>query len=139
MPQLGRVIVEDDVEVGANTTIDRGAGPDTVIGRGTMIDNLVQIGHNVRIGKGCIIVAQVGIAGSTQLGDYVVLGGQVAVNGHIRVGDGVRVAAKSGVHQSVPDHAVMGGIPAVPMRDFRRQVAAVKALGRPKKKNAKEV
>ncbi|MBL6599246.1 MAG: UDP-3-O-(3-hydroxymyristoyl)glucosamine N-acyltransferase [Alphaproteobacteria bacterium] len=130
MPQLGRVIIEDDVEVGANTTVDRGAGPDTVIGRGTMIDNLVQIGHNVEIGKGCIIVAQVGIAGSTKLEDYVVLGGQVGVAGHITIGTGAQVAAQSGVNKGVPAGARMGGSPTVPMREFRRQVAAVKALGR---------
>lgn len=130
MPQLGRVIIEDDVEVGANTTIDRGAGPDTVIGRGTMIDNLVQIGHNVEIGKGCIIVAQVGISGSTKLGDYVVLAGQVGVAGHLAIGAGAQVAAQSGVNKSIDAGARMGGSPTVPMRDFRRQVAAVKALGR---------
>lgn len=130
MPQLGRVIIEDDVEVGANTTVDRGAGPDTIIGRGTMIDNLVQIGHNVEIGKGCIIVAQVGIAGSTKLEDFVVLGGQVGVAGHITIGTGAQVAAQSGVNKAVPAGARMGGSPTVPMREFRRQVAAVKALGR---------
>jgi UDP-3-O-[3-hydroxymyristoyl] glucosamine N-acyltransferase len=130
MPQLGRVIIEDDVEVGANTTVDRGAGPDTTIGRGTMIDNLVQIGHNVEIGKGCIIVAQVGIAGSTKLEDHVVLGGQVGVAGHITIGTGAQVAAQSGVAKTIPAGARMGGSPTVPMREFRRQVAAVKALGR---------
>lgn len=130
MPQLGRVIIEDDVEVGANTTVDRGAGPDTIIGRGTMIDNLVQIGHNVEIGKGCIIVAQVGIAGSSKLEDYVVLGGQVGVAGHLTIGTGAQVAAQSGVNKAIPAGARMGGSPTVPMREFRRQVAAVKALGR---------
>jgi UDP-3-O-[3-hydroxymyristoyl] glucosamine N-acyltransferase len=130
MPQLGRVIIADDVEVGANTTIDRGAGPDTTIGRGTMIDNLVQIGHNVEIGAGCIIVAQVGIAGSTKIGDHVVLAGQVGVVGHLAIGDRVRVAAQSGVNKSVAEGDVVGGSPAVPIRDYRRQVAAIKALGR---------
>jgi UDP-3-O-[3-hydroxymyristoyl] glucosamine N-acyltransferase len=130
MPQLGRVIIGDDVEVGANTTIDRGAGPDTVIGQGTMIDNLVQIGHNVEIGKGCVIVAQVGIAGSSKLGDYVVLAGQVGVAGHLTLGSGAQVAAQSGVNRSIPPGERMGGSPAVPIRDFRRQVAAVKGLGR---------
>ena len=130
MPQLGRVIIEDDVEVGANTTIDRGAGPDTVIGRGTMIDNLVQIGHNVEIGKGCIIVAQVGIAGSSKLGDQVVLAGQVGVVGHLTIGAGAQVAAQSGVNKSISPGARMGGSPTVPIRDFARQVAAVKVLGR---------
>ena len=130
VPQLGRVIIADDVEVGANTTIDRGAGPDTTIGRGTMIDNLVQIGHNVEIGKGCIIVAQVGIAGSSKLGDYVVLAGQVGVAGHLTIGNGVQVAAQSGVTKNIADGQRMGGSPTVPIRDYRRQVAAVKALGR---------
>ncbi|MCR9175444.1 MAG: UDP-3-O-(3-hydroxymyristoyl)glucosamine N-acyltransferase [Alphaproteobacteria bacterium] len=130
VPQLGRVIVEDDVEIGANTTIDRGSGPDTVIGRGSMIDNLVQIGHNVSLGRGCIIVAQVGISGSTRLGDRVVLAGQVGVAGHLEIGDGVQVAAMSGVNRSVAAGTVVGGAPAVPIRDFRRQVAAIKRLGR---------
>ncbi len=86
VPQLGRVIVGDDVEIGANTTIDRGAGPDTIIGSGTMIDNLVQIGHNVQIGRGCVLVSQVGISGSTRLGDYVMVGGQVGLAGHLTIG-----------------------------------------------------
>lgn len=132
MPQLGRVIVEDDVEIGANSCIDRGSGPDTVIGRGTMIDNLVQIGHNVRIGRGCVIVSQVGIAGSTRLGDYVVLAGQVGIAGHLEIGDGVQIAAKSGVNRSIPAGSKVGGLPAVPIDEFRRQVAAIKSLGRRK-------
>lgn len=129
VPQLGRVVIEDDVEIGANSTIDRGAGPDTVIGRGTMIDNLVQIGHNVAVGRGCIIVAQVGISGSTRLGDGVVLGGQVGLAGHLEIGDGVQVMAKSGVNRSLAAGGAYGGAPAVPVRDFRRQVAAIKRLG----------
>lgn len=130
VPQLGRVIIEDDVEIGANSTIDRGSGPDTVIGRGTMIDNLVQIGHNVVVGRGCIIVAQVGISGSTRLGNRVVLAGQVGVAGHLEIGDGVQVAAMSGVNRSLAAGSVVGGAPAVPIREFRRQVAAIKRLGR---------
>ena len=96
VPQLGRVIIEDDVEIAANSTVDRGAGPDTVIGRGCRIDNLVQIAHNVKIGKHCLIVSQVGISGSTEIGDFVMIGGQTGLAGHLRIGDGVRIASKSG-------------------------------------------
>ena len=130
MPQIGRVIIGADVEIGANTTIDRGSGPDTVIGQGTMIDNLVQIGHNVEIGKNCVIVSGVGIAGSTKIGDHVVIAGKVGIVGHITIGNRVRIAAMSGVARSIPDDSTVGGAPAVPIKDFRRQVAAVKRLGR---------
>jgi UDP-3-O-[3-hydroxymyristoyl] glucosamine N-acyltransferase len=130
VPQLGRVIIGDDVEIGANTTVDRGAGPDTTIGTGCMIDNLVQIGHNVQIGRYCVIVSQVGISGSTRLGDFVVVGGQVGVAGHLSIGSGVRIAAKSGVSGDIPAGTDAGGSPAVPMREWRRQVAAIKQLGR---------
>jgi UDP-3-O-[3-hydroxymyristoyl] glucosamine N-acyltransferase len=129
VPQLGRVIIEDDVEVGANTAIDRGSNADTVIGQGTMIDNLVQIGHNVVVGRGCIIVSQVGISGSTRLGDRVVLAGQVGVAGHIEIGDNVQVAAMSGVNRSLAAGAAYGGAPAIPVREWRRQIAAIKRLG----------
>ena len=95
-----------------------------------MIDNLVQIGHNVSIGRGCIIVAQVGISGSTVLGNHVVVGGQVGIVGHVEIGDGVQIAAKSGVHKSVAAGEAVGGVPAIPMRDFRRQTAVLKRLGR---------
>ncbi|UUX50364.1 UDP-3-O-(3-hydroxymyristoyl)glucosamine N-acyltransferase [Nisaea acidiphila] len=132
MPQLGRAIIEDDVEIGANSCVDRGSGPDTVIGRATMIDNLVQIGHNVQIGKGCIICGQAGIAGSARIGNYVVLAGQVGVGGHLEIGDGVQVAAMSGVSNSIAPGQKVGGMPTVPINDFRRQIAAVKALGRRK-------
>lgn len=134
IPQLGRVIIHDDVEVGANTTIDRGAGPDTVIGAGCMIDNLVQIGHNVQMGKGCVIVAQVGISGSTKLGDFVVIGGQTGIAGHLTIGSGVRAAAKSGIHSHVPAGMEMGGAPAVPIREWRRQMAMLARMGRGKGK-----
>jgi UDP-3-O-[3-hydroxymyristoyl] glucosamine N-acyltransferase len=130
VPQLGRVIIGDDVEVGANTTIDRGAGPDTVIGPGCMIDNLVQIGHNVQMGRGCVIVSQVGISGSTRLGDFVVIGGQAGLAGHLSVGSGVRIAARSGVTGDVSPGIDVGGAPAVPVGEWRRQIAAVKRLGR---------
>ena len=101
VPQLGRVIIEDDVEIGANTTIDRGAGPDTVIGRGCMIDNLVQIAHNVEIAAGSVIVAQAGIAGSTKLGEFTVIAGQAGIGGHLNIGAGARVAAAAAVMRDI--------------------------------------
>lgn len=125
--QIGRVRIEDDVEIGANCTIDRGALNETVIGSGTKIDNLVQIAHNVRIGRGCIIVAQVGIAGSTVLGDYVVLGGQVGLVGHLELGSGARFAAKSGVTKSYSG-GDYGGTPARPMREYREIEAHIHRL-----------
>lgn len=128
VPQLGRVIIEDHVEIGANTTIDRGSGPDTVIGQGTWIDNLVQIAHNVKIGRGCIIVAQVGIAGSTVVEDYVAMGGQAGIAGHLRVGKGAQIAAQSGVIQDVPAGEEQMGYPAMPLRQFLRQAALLKRL-----------
>lgn len=132
VPQLGRVIIGDDVEIGANSTIDRGTGPDTVIGAGTMIDNLVQIGHNVQIGRGCVIVAQVGISGSTRLGDFVMIGGQGGVTGHLTIGDGARIAAQSGVMRDVaPGETVMGS-PAVLIREHHRQVTLLRRLARKK-------
>lgn len=130
VPQLGRVIIEDDVEIGANSTIDRGAGPDTVIGQGTKIDNLVQIAHNVRIGRGCIIVSLVGISGSTQIGDFVMLGGQVGIAGHLTVGDGARVAAQSGVMRDVEPGATVGGSPALPQREWLRAQAVLARMSR---------
>jgi UDP-3-O-[3-hydroxymyristoyl] glucosamine N-acyltransferase len=123
VPQLGRVLIGDDVEIGANTTIDRGAGPDTVIGQGTRIDNLVQIGHNVQIGKFCVIVSQTGISGSTQLGDYVMTGGQSGFAGHLKIGAGARIGAQSGIMRDVPPGSEVMGSPAVPIRQFMRQVA----------------
>ena len=123
VPQLGRVIIEDHVEIGANTCIDPGAGPDTVIGQGTWIDNLVQIGHNVKIGRGCIIVAQVGISGSSVVEDYAVIGGQVGVAGHLRIGKGARIGAQSGIMRDVPPGVEMLGSPALPIKQRMRQVA----------------
>jgi len=130
MPQLGRVMIGNNVEIGANTTIDRGAGPDTEIGDFTRIDNLVQIGHNVKVGKSCIIVAQVGISGSTQIGDHSVIGGQTGLAGHLKIGRQVKIAAQSGVTRNLNDGSIVGGAPAVPIEDFRRQVANIKSLGR---------
>ena len=136
VPQLGRVLIGNNVWVGANTTIDRGAGPDTIIGDGCMIDNLVQIGHNVKIGKMAVIVAQVGISGSSEIEDYAVLAGQVGVAGHIRVGRGARIAAQSGLMKDVPAGAEMMGSPAVPLRDHFRQITTLSNLA--KKSTTKE-
>ena len=128
VPQLGRVIIEDHVEIGANTTIDRGAGPDTVIGQGAWIDNLVQIGHNVKIGKGCVIVAQVGISGSSVIEDFAVIGGQVGIAGHLTVGMGAQIAAQSGVMRDVPAGEKQFGSPAMPFREAMKQIAALNRL-----------
>lgn len=130
VPQLGRVMVEDDVEIGANTTIDRGTGPDTMIGAGTKIDNLVQIGHNVRIGRNCVIVSHVGISGSTELGDFVVIGGQAGIAGHLQIGSGAQIAAQSGVMRNVGPGAKVGGSPAQPMKAWFRGIAALDKLAK---------
>ncbi len=130
IPQVGIVRIEDDVEIGAGTTIDRAALGETVIGEGTKIDNLVQIGHNVKIGKHCLLVAQVGIAGSTELGDYVVAAGQVGIAGHLKIGKGAQLAAKSAVLDDVADGVKVMGIPAIPFRDFARREVALKRMTR---------
>ncbi len=135
VPQLGRVIIEDHVEIGACTTIDRGAGPDTIIGQGTWIDNLVQIAHNVRIGKGCVIVAQVGISGSTILDDYVVVGGQAGIAGHLQISTGVRIGAQSGVMSDIKTPGEYLGSPVFPKTQFFRQLAVLNRLIK-KRKNA---
>ena len=128
VPQMGRVMIGDEVEIGSGTCIDRGAGPDTVIGHGTKIDNLVQIGHNVQIGKYVIIVAQCGIAGSTRIDDGAQLGGQVGLAGHVHIGARAKVAAQGGVMADIPAGAAYGGSPAVPVKDWHRQTVAVAKL-----------
>ncbi|MBV8889931.1 MAG: UDP-3-O-(3-hydroxymyristoyl)glucosamine N-acyltransferase [Alphaproteobacteria bacterium] len=132
VPQLGRVIIGDDVDIGANTTIDRGSGHDTVIGPGTMIDNLVQIGHNVVLGRGCVLAGQVGVSGSTRLGDFVMAGGQAGFAGHLRIGAGARIGAKAGLMRDVPPGETVLGSPAVPIGQFMRQTAVVQRLAKKK-------
>jgi UDP-3-O-[3-hydroxymyristoyl] glucosamine N-acyltransferase len=128
VPQLGRVILEDDVEVGANSTIDRGSSRDTIIGAGSRIDNLVQIGHNVVLGRCCVIVAQVGISGSTVLEDCVRVGGQAGIPGHIRIGQGAEIGAQAGIISDVDPGARVVGSPAQPLKDYFRQIAKLKKL-----------
>lgn len=136
-PQIGRVVIEDDVEIGANTTVDRAALGETRVGQGTKIDNLVQLGHNVRVGRNCLIVAQVGIAGSTTLGDGVILAGQVGVAGHINIGDGCRIGAKSGIGQDIPPKQDMSGIPAMPHGTFLRTSSIMPKLPEMKRRLSK--
>jgi len=137
VPQLGRVIIGDDVEIGSSTCVDRGAMGDTVIGSGTRIDNLVQVAHNVKLGRCCVLVSQVGIAGSCEFGDFVVAGGQAGFAGHLKIGTGAQIGAQSGVMSDVPAGSILLGTPAMPHKDFLRQVLAVKKLtqtkeGKPK-------
>ncbi len=130
VPQLGRVIIADDVEIGANCTIDRGSSRDTMIGEGTKMDNMVHVAHNVVIGKHCVLVAQVGIAGSTVLEDFVAVGGQTAIAPHLRLGAGVQIAADAGVMTDVPARGKWGGSPARPMRHFFREYHTLRKLAR---------
>lgn len=125
---IGIVRIGNNVEIGANSTIDRGSIKDTIIGDGTMIDNLVQIGHNAQVGKNSVIVAQVGIAGSSSIGDYCVIGGQVGIAGHITIGNFVQIAAQSGVISNIEDRAIMGGTPSQPIKDWHRQTILLKNL-----------
>lgn len=134
--QVGRVIIQDHVEIGANSTIDRGANRDTVIGEGTKIDNLVQIGHNVVIGRHCVIVGLAGIAGSATLEDYVVVAGQVGIGGHTTVGAGAQIGGGSGTHTDIPAGAKMMGYPAIPMKEWVKMNLKLKRLTSESKKKA---
>ena len=130
MPQIGRVIIQDDVAIGANTTIDRGSSRDTIVGEGTKIDNLVQVAHNVVIGRHCLIAGQAGISGSVTIGDFVLIGGQAGLRDNVTIGNGVQVAAMAGVHMDIPPGERWVGIPAQPMAAFRRELLAIKRLTR---------
>lgn len=128
IPQIGGVVIEDDVEIGANCAIDRGTLGDTFIGRGTKFSNLIAIGHNTRIGAYSLLVAQVGIAGSVQVGKYCIFGGQAGVVGHITIGDQVKVGAQAGVTNDIPDGQAVVGSPAMPLTQAKRSVAVMKDL-----------
>ncbi len=129
VPQVGKTVIEDDVEIGASSAVDRGALEETRIGAGTKIDNLVQVGHNVEIGRGCILSGQAGIAGSARLSDYVVVAGQGGVAGHLEIGEGSQVAAKSAVLQTVPAGRKVAGIPAFDLAQWRRAASVFPRLG----------
>jgi len=128
VPQIGNVIIRDDVEIGSNVSIDRGALGPTVIGKGTKIDNLVQIAHNVVIGEGCLVISQVGIAGSTKIGNSVILAGQAGLAGHLKIGNRVTIAAQAGVMNNIEDGEKWLGSPAQPDRQVKRQLIAITHL-----------
>ncbi|MBO6716610.1 MAG: UDP-3-O-(3-hydroxymyristoyl)glucosamine N-acyltransferase [Rhizobiaceae bacterium] len=137
IPQLGRVVIQDDVEIGANTTIDRGAINDTIIGLGTKIDNLVQIGHNVRIGRYCLIAGHAGISGSVTLADYVTIGGGTGLKDHLTVGTGAQIGGGSGVMSNVPPGAKWAGYPARPYREFLREMTTLRDVNISMRKGGK--
>lgn len=134
VPQLGRVVIEDKVDIGANTTIDRAGLGDTFIGFGTRIDNLVQIAHGVKLGRHCVIVAQVGISGSTELGNFVIAAGQAGLAGHLKVGDGAKIAAQSGIMRDIKPGEAVAGTPAVPVTQWHRQTVVMDRLVKDRKK-----
>jgi UDP-3-O-[3-hydroxymyristoyl] glucosamine N-acyltransferase len=136
VPQLGRVIIQDNVEIGANTTIDRGSLSDTVIGEGTKIDNLVQVAHNVKIGRHCVIAAHTGISGSVTIGDMAMIGGRVGLADHINIGSRVQIAAASGVMNDIPDGERWGGLPARPLKQWFRDIATLRSIGQSKKEKS---
>lgn len=136
VPQLGRVIIGDMVEIGANSTIDRGMGPDTTIGSGTKLDNMVHLGHNVTVGRACVLVGMTGIAGSTVLEDYVVTAAQSGIAGHLTIGKGAQIAGKSGVMRDVAPGEKVGGIPAVPLKQFFKQQVVLQKLVKSKNKKS---
>jgi UDP-3-O-[3-hydroxymyristoyl] glucosamine N-acyltransferase len=130
------VIIQDNVEIGANTTIDRGSLSDTVIGEGTKIDNLVQVAHNVKIGRHCVIAAHTGISGSVTIGDMAMIGGRVGLADHINIGSRVQIAAASGVMNDIPDGERWGGLPARPLKQWFRDIATLRSIGQSKKEKS---
>ncbi|MPZ36949.1 MAG: UDP-3-O-(3-hydroxymyristoyl)glucosamine N-acyltransferase [Rhizobiales bacterium] len=138
IPQIGRVIIQDDVEIGAGTSIDRGGLRDTVIGEGTKIDNQVQVAHNISIGRHCVVAAQVGISGSVVIGDYVVMGGQVGIADNLTIGEGARIGAKSGILSDIPAGETWVGYPAMRGRDYWRAMVVMRSAGKSSSKAKSE-